>query len=181
MANLSFEIVFWDKTFLKFVWFLFDMKLNLGCNRDYRKGWVNVDIDKAHKAEVYHDLDKYPYPFKKDSADFIEASHIVEHLKDPFRFMKEMHTILKKDGKLRITVPHYTNPMAYTPQHRWFFSYKTIKHMANDFDIVKLELTFTPMYTFMGIFARWFPVVYENSPLRIFPCKEIVMVVSPKK
>ncbi|HLG25011.1 MAG TPA: methyltransferase domain-containing protein [Candidatus Nanoarchaeia archaeon] len=148
-------------------------RLNLGCGYDYRKDWINVDNDRKKKADLYFNIDKYPYPFKKEEFDHILASHIVEHLENPFRFMDEIKRILKKDGVLEIIVPHCTNIMAFDPQHRTYYSYKSMNHLSNDFEIKEIKLVFTPKYKFMEIFARKFPLFYENTPLRVFPAKEI--------
>lgn len=80
------------------------VKLNLGCGREKLEGYVNVDI--IGNPDVKHDLDVYPFPFKKNSVDFILASHILEHLKEPMDFLKECYRILKKQGRMKIKVPH---------------------------------------------------------------------------
>ena len=68
-------------------------KLNLGCGRDYKEGWVNLEntnkyISTKFKADIYHDLNKYPYPFKDDQFGLIVASHLVEHFDDPIDFLR---------------------------------------------------------------------------------------------
>ena len=77
-------------------------KLNLGCGNDYKEGWVNLEntdgyIDRKYKADVFHDLNKYPYPFKSNEFDLILASHLVEHLEDPLRFFKHRNSINLND------------------------------------------------------------------------------------
>lgn len=165
-------------------------KLNLGCNKDYREGWVNHDVNKKEdeeayhsstvKADVYHNLDKFPYPFKNEEFDYVLASHIVEHLQSPRKFFKEMKRILKKGGKICVVVPHFTNPMSYTPLHKGFYSYKTVNHVCDCLRIVEKKLVFTPKYKFMEVFARKYPIFYENTPLRLFPAKEIKVVLEKK-
>ena len=152
-------------------------RLNLGCNKVYKEGWVNLDIDRNYKADVYHNLNIYPYPFKNKEFDYILASHIIEHLDDPARAIKEMRRILKDKGELCIIVPHYTNPMAYSPRHKTFYSYKTIVHICEGMKIKERKLVFTPKYKFMEWFARRFSVFYENTPLRMFPAKEIRVIM----
>ena len=36
-------------------------KLNLGCGKNLLEGYINVDYYNK-KADVIHDLNKYPYP-----------------------------------------------------------------------------------------------------------------------
>lgn len=85
------------------------MKLNLGCWGDYRAGWANVEHPKQKKtakADIWHDLNKFPYPFKDNSADEILMSHVFEHLNDHIRVIDECWRVLKPTGKLTIQVPH---------------------------------------------------------------------------
>ena len=92
-------------------------KLNLGCGIDYREGFVNVDFHSHIKIDVQHDLNVVPYPFKDEEFDFILASHVLEHLDKPFVIMKELHRILKKDGKLHLKVPHFSRGFTHS-EHR---------------------------------------------------------------
>ena len=97
------------------------IKLNLGCGRDIREGYINVD--KLGDSDVKHDLDVYPYPFKKNSVDFILASHILEHLKEPLDFLEECQRMLKKGRRMEIRVPHVeaTGGAFGTMEHKHFF------------------------------------------------------------
>ncbi len=81
------------------------IKLNLGSGERKIPGFINVDMN-VDGADIKHDLNKYPYPFKENSIDFIRASHILEHLKEPMDFFVEIHRILKSGAKARIIIPH---------------------------------------------------------------------------
>ena len=43
------------------------MKLNLGCGKDYRDGWVNVDFYDDSTCDIKHDLEIFPWPWEDDS------------------------------------------------------------------------------------------------------------------
>ncbi|MFH0714454.1 MAG: methyltransferase domain-containing protein [Candidatus Diapherotrites archaeon] len=92
-----------------------EKRLNLGCGEFPKKGFVNVDIVKS--ADVVHDLDAFPYPFKKGEFDLIEADHVLEHLENPFRVVKECHRILAPNGKLVVRVPHFSRGFSH-PEHK---------------------------------------------------------------
>lgn len=101
-------------------------KLNLGCDYDYREGWVNLDFHRNLKCDVVHDLNKFPWPFKKNEFDFILANHVLEHLNDLPMVMKEIHRISKPGAIIRISVPYFNSYGAFCdPTHKRFFTWDT--------------------------------------------------------
>ena len=95
-------------------------KLNLGCGEFRKKGYINLDINKNVKPEVVHDLTKFPYPFKNDYFDLVEADHVLEHTEDPFKVMKELHRIMKRNGTLIVRVPHFSRGFTHADHKRGF-------------------------------------------------------------
>ena len=73
-------------------------KLNLGCGQDIRKGYVNLDFLKLRGVDVVHDLNKFPYPFDDDEFDEIYTSHVLEHLDNLPKAMKELKRICRNGG-----------------------------------------------------------------------------------
>jgi len=55
----------------------------------------------CQKADLNQDL-----PFANDTFDFILCSNGIEHLEDPFHFVRECFRILKPRGKLLFTTPN---------------------------------------------------------------------------
>jgi SAM-dependent methyltransferase len=92
-------------------------KLNLGCGRFKKEGYVNLDrCDDLH-PDVLHDLSVFPYPFPDDRFDLVEADHVIEHLNDPFGAMKELHRIVKDGGIIILKVPHFSRGFTH-PEHK---------------------------------------------------------------
>jgi len=94
-----------------------EKKLNIGCGEFKKDGYINVDYYSVSEPDVKHDLNKFPYPFKDNEFELIEAEHILEHLDDPFRVMKELHRISKNNGLIIIKVPHFSRGFTH-PEHR---------------------------------------------------------------
>lgn len=68
-------------------------------NSNKREGWITVDITGF--PNVKHDLNKFPYPFKNNSVDFVEFRETFDHTTfKPSDFVKEMRRILKPNGKI---------------------------------------------------------------------------------
>jgi len=85
------------------------MKLNLGCDKDKRDGWINLDCYDNPNADVIHDLNQYPWPFKDNEFDYVLARWVIEHLDNPLRAMKEIWRISKPDAIIEIGVPYWTH------------------------------------------------------------------------
>ncbi|WP_173085287.1 class I SAM-dependent methyltransferase [Fundidesulfovibrio magnetotacticus] len=81
---------------------------NFGCGQYPKKGYINVDVDQRAKADIFHDLAQTPYPFDSEYFSQIEMHHVLEHIPNTIKVMKELHRILIPRGKLIITVPHFS-------------------------------------------------------------------------
>ena len=114
-------------------------KLNLGCGEDYKEGYVNIDFHSHIKIDKVHDLNQFPYPFDDNEFDFIEASHVLEHLDRPFVVMQELHRIIKPGGTLNVKVPHFSRGFSHS------------EHKAG-FDVT-FPYYFNPQFTKSGYFG----------------------------
>jgi SAM-dependent methyltransferase len=102
-------------------------RLHLGCGRDIRSGWINLDRTRAPGVDVAADLDacaRTPLPFAEGAFDEFEASHVLEHLAHPLPFMQELHRIAAPGARAVFTVPHGAHDDAFTdPTHvRQYFA-----------------------------------------------------------
>lgn len=102
-------------------------KLNLGCGRDVKKDYINLDTSKIKGVDVVHNLDKYPWPFPSNYFDEIYARDSIEHLKDLFRAMQEIHRISKNGAIVRLIVPYWHSSGAFYPNHHYFFNVDSMK------------------------------------------------------
>ena len=67
----------------------------------YNKNLKTSDFDN-HQHLDYKNIDAHNTKFQDNSFDYIIAAHVLHHIPYPLKFFKEMHRILKKDGKLII-------------------------------------------------------------------------------
>ncbi len=123
--------------------------LDLGCgNRKYKGNGndivVGVDIDKNSQADVIHDLESFPYPFKDEEFDVVHASHIIEHLDNPSDFVSEAYRLLKKDGRFVVKVPHCSSATAVSfLQHKHYFNLASFNNgVFSNFKINKIKLNY---------------------------------------
>lgn len=141
-------------------------KLNLGCGFKRLDGYINVDMEKADHVDVVANLDKFPWPFKDSSAEYILLDNTLEHLEHVDRSMKEIHRILKPGGVVTIKVPYYNSANAHSPYHKKFFSRDSFLRFTTSFlkssglDVLplfklrKLELTPTRLGRIIPRFFR---------------------------
>ena len=109
------------------------IRINLGCGKDYRPGFINVDNSPYVKRDLELDLDKYPLPFEDNSVDFILAMAVIEHLSDMTAFMEEAYRILKVGGKLRFRVPlAYSHVDSGDPTHKQHITPNTFNTFLRD-------------------------------------------------
>jgi len=84
-----------------------DLRLNLGCGRDIREGWVNIDCSPVPGVDHVVDFDDKPVlPFGDDSVMYSEGSHVIEHLRDPLPFMEELWRVTRPGAKAVFRCPY---------------------------------------------------------------------------
>jgi SAM-dependent methyltransferase len=150
---------------------------------------IHTDIMKLPHIEVVHDLNKFPWPLKKNEFDEVLARHVLEHLDNIIKVMDEIGRILKPNGIIKIWVPYFSHVGAvWDLTHKHFFTLNTFDYWDKStregsvlnyeigrtrFKIIKKELHFSRVYKFINIFARKFPHIYEVYFSRVFPAYEI--------
>ena len=79
------------------------MKLNLGCGRDIRKGFINCDIKKYPGIDKVFDCGSLA-SFKKDTVDLIFCHSFFEHLYiyQHLPFLEDCKRVLNESGRLII-------------------------------------------------------------------------------
>lgn len=156
--------------------------LDVGCATHKMPGAIGIDIDKSSDADIYHDLNIYPYPVEESSIDQIYAKHIIEHLEDPKRFMAEIQRILKPSGRAFIETPHFSCRVAYSePQHKLFYSYFMFDELLKGLNlkVLRHEITFHKIYRALGIhfLANRSPDTYERFWTYMFPAENLILAV----
>jgi SAM-dependent methyltransferase len=98
------------------------IRLDLGCGKNKREGFLGVDAIKFDGVDVVADLSAKKWPWKDGEVDEVNASHFVEHLTGPQRvhFVNELYRVLKPAGKATVITPHWASTRAYGDlTHQW--------------------------------------------------------------
>jgi predicted SAM-dependent methyltransferase len=163
--------------------------LNLGCGKDYRYGKINVDFAENIQADIKHDLNKHPYPFKDGSMHTIIAFHILEHLENPIKTLQEIHRLLWWNGVCIIKVPHCQSNSAWCDiTHKRAYGYQTFSQLENPQYCKQYNIPiFHQVKVRFNYHKRWYypwnylieplgnikPVLFEHLFGNIFPPFEI--------
>lgn len=80
----------------------------------------------------------YELPFENESFDIVLCMVVMEHLEDPKSAIAEMKRVLKKGGKILVSVP-FLFPIHDAPGDYWRFTKYGLKVLFKDWEIEKLE------------------------------------------
>jgi glycosyltransferase involved in cell wall biosynthesis len=109
------------------------LKVDIGGGLNPKPGYLTIDKEGA---QINHNLDK-GIPLPDNSVGVINASHVIEHLKDPIKTMREIHRVLAHGGWAFIEVPSTDGRGAFQdPTHVSYwnensFLYYTDGYLAN--------------------------------------------------
>ncbi|MBI2045157.1 class I SAM-dependent methyltransferase [Candidatus Pacearchaeota archaeon] len=107
--------------------------LNIGCGDKPIKGAINLDWIKQKGVDVVHNIEKTPWPFKKNEFDEVYAYNILEHVDNFMPIMEEIHRILKPNGLLIVSGPYYMHKDTFTdPTHRRGFTTKSFQYFEKE-------------------------------------------------
>jgi predicted SAM-dependent methyltransferase len=149
--------------------------LNLGGGRTVMPGYVNVDIIDLPEVDIVANLEEGLKFIPDDSIDEVNSRSFFEHITNFELLMTEIFRVLKKDGLVKIFVPHFSNPYYYSDYtHKRFFGYysfyyfsknqdnlmRKIPSFYNDinFTVHRQKLIFAstiPKYHLVNIFSEW--------------------------
>jgi len=135
--------------------------LDLGCGKRKMPGAIGVDFKEETDADIVHDLNAFPWPFRDDEFDMVIASQVLEHMKDFFRAMEEIHRITKDGGIVKVTTPHYTDSSSFRdPSHYWHLTsqsfalfdpnFSTSYFTTAKFKVKKVEIITLKLWKYLG-------------------------------
>ncbi|MDD3302623.1 MAG: hypothetical protein PHN31_03630 [Candidatus Gracilibacteria bacterium] len=174
------------------------MKLNMGCGKDLKKGYVNVDIVDLPGVDSVYDFEIFPYPFEDNTFEEIFCSHILEHISDLGKVIEEFTRIGKNLCQIKVKVPYFASPNAYGDYtHKRSFNTNTFNYFNNEcyynnaeILIKSYKIHFFSNKTFLksdkiniliDFFINLFPKIYERFFCYIFPSSEIHYLLEIKK
>ena len=135
------------------------VRLNLGCGRVILadgEGWMNVDSRPLAGVDQVVNLFEFPWPIADNYADYIIASHLIEHIPHEvrqinsgnilyrhdihpldgfFAFFAEAWRVLKPNGVITCIAPYGATDMAFQdPTHTRYIVPETFTYLMPSVD-----------------------------------------------
>lgn len=123
---------------------------------------------KMMKQKGYH---TYPYAVEaakdwKEKVDVVVSFDVIEHVEEPVQFLKDIGTLLCKEGGAVVGTPTdapvmrqmlgniYEQRLLFSTQHLWIFSEKNLKMMAEEAGFEQVEVRYFQRYG-LSNFVGW--------------------------
>ena len=104
------------------------LKVDMGGGLFPRKGYMTIDQEDA---DILCDLND-GIPLDDNSVGVLNASHVIEHLRDPIKTMREIHRVLAHGGWAFIEVPSTEGNGAWCdPTHVSFWNEDSFPYYTN--------------------------------------------------
>ncbi len=148
-------------------------------NRRREHQWVDqylphvkyVILDKVpdYHPDIVGDVHNLPLP--DNSVDAVLCLHLLEHVEEPQKAMKEIYRVLKPGGYLYIDVPFifYYHPMKGYYKDFYRFTRDGLEYMARDFKTIEIHNVRGALATVMNLFP------FFTKKTRIFEAIDILI------
>ncbi len=94
------------------------MRLNVGCGRDVKEGWINLDSIALPNVDIVCDLERELIPLGDDCVDEFLMGHVIEHIAKPLPMMQELWRVAKPNALMTVRCPYGSSDDAFEdPTH----------------------------------------------------------------
>lgn len=92
---------------------------------------TTVNLSKDIGCDIIHNLEEVPLPFSNETYDAVVLNNTLEHIYHAQELVKESVRVLKKGGKIIITIP-FLFPEHPSPHDYWRFTGESMQKMLED-------------------------------------------------
>lgn len=184
------------------------VNLNLGVGQRPKPGFYGLDLVEMDGVDVVADLNEGLSAFPDNSVREINTQHVLEHVDNFMGLMRELYRVVSPDGKLTITVPHFSNVFGFSdPTHVRFFGLYTMYYFCDAeqqpkrkvpafysdvrFEVESIFINFYRDGIFDRVFGKLMSTVvnrnisaqhfYERRLSSLYHADEITYVIKPVK
>ena len=154
------------------------IRLNVGCGRKLKEGYVNIDCQKSERSKPDVIADCRSLPYAVCSVDLIESYHLLEHLslEEAVAALTHWHKLLKSDGKVIMELPDLEQDMRLFLDGDAEMIHSIFGRQRNQFDFHKYgytKLTLEKLLREIGFRI----IVFENPTdyhAKSEPCMRVI-------
>ena len=139
--------------------------LDVGGKKDNKRGrfrppldkvesWEYLNIDESTNPDYYCSADNIPV--EDESFDIVMLAEVLEHLENPMDVLKECKRVLKKDGKLIITMPFLY------PKHADPYDFQRWTDYKLDNELHKIGFSSVDITPMGSVFAVIYDLLYVS-------------------
>ncbi|HPO55366.1 MAG TPA: class I SAM-dependent methyltransferase [Ignavibacteriaceae bacterium] len=147
--------------------------------------YVGLEIEttinrEMKKADVFYDGTTFPFP--DGEFDSVVTNQVLEHVFNPEFFMSEINRVMKKDGKLLLTVPFVWDEHEQPYDYARYSSFGLTSILKNaGFEITGLKKTANDFRVIYQLTNAYFYKVTRNIPglkqfTTLFICSIITLI-----
>ncbi|HOJ18437.1 MAG: class I SAM-dependent methyltransferase [Ignavibacteriales bacterium] len=147
--------------------------------------YVGLEIEttinrEMKKADVFYDGTTFPFP--DGEFDSVVTNQVLEHVFNPEFFMSEINRVMKKDGKLLLTVPFVWDEHEQPYDYARYSSFGLTSILKNaGFEITELKKTANDFRVIYQLTNAYFYKVTRNIPglkqfTTLFICSIITLI-----
>ena len=121
------------------------LKIDIGCGKNKKEGYIGIDIDPESNADVF--ASALNLPFDDNSVDEVHSRHMVEHLNpdEAEKFFNEIYRVLKIGGEADLKIDCDWSKGRLLKKdlaHKHRYSSKEIKNFVKKFSKSNVKKTF---------------------------------------
>ncbi|NPA69081.1 MAG: class I SAM-dependent methyltransferase [Chlorobi bacterium] len=139
--------------------------------------WIFADIEKKHNPDIVLDVADM-HTLETESIDVVNATELFEHVEEINKGISECYRILKKGGKLILSVP-FLYPVHADPYdfQRWTLTKWKKELKKNNFEIENTEINgrfFTVFTEMQRTFIQSLPFGIKHFGYLFFPVFDLI-------
>jgi len=132
---------------------------------------TTLNIESGQGVDIVANAEDLEGVIKDESFDIILCFSVLEHTKHPMRIIDNIHRILKKGGRVLVSVP-FIMSLHDTPNDYWRFTRYGLLELFKDFELIEIKDSMNSLETIGYLYHRLFLQTksWSKIPNLVFFC-----------
>ncbi len=140
-------------------------------NKKYFNNLTVLNIDPGKEVDIVANAENLEEVIKSDSFDVVLCFSVLEHTKYPVKIVENIFRILKKGGKVLVSVP-FIMSLHDTPNDYWRFTRYGLLELFKGFELIEIKDSMNSLETIGYLYHRLFLQTksWSKIPNLVFFC-----------